>query len=210
MRMTGLLLVLLVSPAPPAGAAATGADLRTVVVRPGGGARLDLQMTSLAAAGFAGTVLVAKDGEILLHKGYGMADRQRKIPCDTETVFDIGSITKQFTSAAILKLEAGGKLNTTDRLDKYFPDAPRDKAGITLHQLLTHSSGLDHGYGEDTDYAPRDLAISVFMKMPLLSPPGQKYRYSNPGFSILPRSSRRSRVDPTSAISRTPSSPPRE
>jgi CubicO group peptidase (beta-lactamase class C family) len=185
MRMTGLLLVLLVSPAPHADARATGPDLRAVVVRPGGGARLDLHMTSLAAAGFAGTVLVARDGEILLHKGYGMADRERKIPCDTETVFDIGSITKQFTAAAILKLEAAGKLSTTDRLDKYFPDAPKDKAGITLHQLLTHTSGLDHGYGEDTDYAPRDLAISVFMKMPLLSPPGQKYRYSNPGFSIL-------------------------
>jgi CubicO group peptidase (beta-lactamase class C family) len=180
-----LLLLLLVSPSAGLAAVEPPPDLRAEVAKPGAGARLDLYMRSLAAAGFAGTVLVAKEGEILLHKGYGMADRERKIPCDTSTVFDIGSITKQFTSAAILRLEMAGKVSTADRLDKYFPDAPKDKAGITLHQLLTHTSGLDHGYGEDTDYAPRDLAISAFMKMPLMSTPGQKYRYSNAGFSIL-------------------------
>jgi CubicO group peptidase (beta-lactamase class C family) len=185
MRTTSLVLATLAACAAPCLAAASAPDLRAVVVKPGAGARLDQQLASLTAAGFAGTVLVARDGEILLHKGYGMADKERKIPCDTETVFDIGSITKQFTAAAILKLETAGKLATTDRLDKYFPDAPKDKAGITLHQLLTHTSGLDHGYGEDTDYAPRDLALSVFMKMPLLTPPGEKYRYSNAGFSIL-------------------------
>ena len=184
MAMMGRLLCLLVASSAAASAAPLP-DLHTVVVKPGAGVRLDQYMNALTAAGFSGTLLVAKDGEILIHKGYGMADRERKIPCGPDTVFDIGSITKQFTSAAILRLEMAGKLSTTDRLDKYFPDAPKDKAGITLHQLLTHTSGLDHGYGEDTDYAPRDLAISVFMKMPLMTPPGKQYRYSNSGFSIL-------------------------
>src|SRR6185295_4908514 len=97
MGMIGLLLAVLVSPSAHPAGAEQAPDLRAEVVKPGTGARLDLYMRSLAAAGFAGTVLVAREGEILLHKGYGMADRERKIPCDTSTVFDIGSITKQFT-----------------------------------------------------------------------------------------------------------------
>ncbi len=160
-------------------------DLKTEVVNGDAGSRLDIHMSALEDAGFSGTVLVSKDGEIVLHKGYGMADRRREIPCRPDTIFDIGSITKQFTAAAILKLEMAGKLSTSDTLGQHFPDIPSDKAGITLHQLLTHTSGLDHYYGEDTNYAPRDLALEVFFKMPLLSVPGDEYRYSNPGYSIL-------------------------
>jgi CubicO group peptidase (beta-lactamase class C family) len=149
------------------------------------GARVDAFFQGLAVGGFSGTVLVARKGELILHKGYGLADRRRKAPCTTETVHDIGSITKQFTAAAILKLEVDGKLSVKDRLADHLEGVPENKAGITLHHLLTHTSGLDHGYGGDDDYAPRDLAIPLFLSAPLITPPGETYRYSNPGYSLL-------------------------
>jgi CubicO group peptidase (beta-lactamase class C family) len=149
------------------------------------GARLDNYFQALEGAGFSGAVLVARKGEVLLSKGYGLCDRRRKAPCTADTVFDIGSITKQFTAAAILKLEEAGKLRVEDPLSKHLPGVPDDKAAVTLHHLLTHTSGLDSYYGKDEDYAPRDLAVSLFLRMPLITAPGAKYRYSNPGYSLL-------------------------
>ncbi|HXB55666.1 MAG TPA: serine hydrolase domain-containing protein [Vicinamibacteria bacterium] len=149
------------------------------------GARLDSYFEGLETGGFSGTVLVARKGKLLLHKGYGLADRRGKLPCTTETVFDIGSITKQFTAAAILKLEMAGKLRVEDPLAKHLEGVPEDKAGVTLHHLLTHTSGLDHYYGKDDEYAPRDLAVRLFLRMPLITPSGAKYRYSNAGYSLL-------------------------
>ncbi|HXB55644.1 MAG TPA: serine hydrolase domain-containing protein [Vicinamibacteria bacterium] len=149
------------------------------------GGRLDAYFEALAVEGFSGTVLVARKGELLLNKGYGLADRERHVPCATNTVFDIGSITKQFTAAGILKLEMAGKLKVADKLSQYLDGVPDDKSAITLHHLLTHTSGLDHGYGEDDAYAPRDLAVRLFLRMPLVTPPGTEYRYSNAGFSLL-------------------------
>jgi CubicO group peptidase (beta-lactamase class C family) len=167
-------VICVASPAPDTGA----------VVNPPG-KRIDSYFQALEQGGFSGTVLVARKGKLLLHKGYGLADREDKTPCTTETVFDIGSITKQFTAAAILKLEMAGKLRVEDPLSKYLEGVPEDKASITLHHLLTHTSGLDHEYGEDDAYAPRDLAVRLFLHMPLITPPGAKYRYSNAGFSLL-------------------------
>jgi CubicO group peptidase (beta-lactamase class C family) len=155
------------------------------VVEGPAGALIDSYFGALETGGFSGTVLVARKGEILLHKGYGLADRGRKISCTTGTVFDLGSITKQFTAAAILKLEAEGKLKVEDRLSVHLEGVPEDKKDVTLHHLLTHTAGLDHVYGEDDDYAPRDLAVKLFLRMPLLSKPGERYHYSNPGFSLL-------------------------
>src|SRR5512139_1550625 len=91
---------------------------------------------------FAGVVLVARDGAPILARGYGLADRERGIHWSPATVSTIGSITKQFTGAAILSLEEAGKLHTTDSIPRYFTGVPADKRGITLHQLLTHSSGI--------------------------------------------------------------------
>ena len=92
------------------------------------GAKLDEYLTRLARFGFSGSVLVAKEGKVLMHKGYGLADQKQKIPNTTETVFDIASLTKQFTAAAILKLEVMGKLKTGDKISKHLPDVPQDKA----------------------------------------------------------------------------------
>jgi CubicO group peptidase (beta-lactamase class C family) len=149
------------------------------------GQKLDAYLTAQEQAGLHATVLVAKNDEVLLHKGYGFANRKQQTRNSTETIFDIGSITKQFTAAAIMKLETQGKLSTEDRLAKYFDKVPADKSAVTLHHLLTHTAGLDHAYGDDTDVAPRDETVTLILSKPLLSAPGTKYRYSNPGFSLL-------------------------
>src|SRR5262245_16057727 len=85
------------------------------------GARLDQYLTRLAAYGFSGAVLIAKDSVVVLHKGYGLADIDKGIPNTTGTVFDVASITKQFTAAAILKLEMEGKLRSSDAIGRYLP-----------------------------------------------------------------------------------------
>jgi CubicO group peptidase (beta-lactamase class C family) len=149
------------------------------------GQKLDAYLTAQEKAGLHATALVAKNDQVLLHKGYGFADRKQQVRNSTATIFDIGSITKQFTAAAIMKLETQGKLSTEDHLAKYFDDVPADKSAVTLHHLLTHTAGLDHAYGEDTDVAPRDETVRLILSKPLLSTPGTKYRYSNPGFSLL-------------------------
>lgn len=149
------------------------------------GEKLDLYMTRLEGFGFAGALLVAKDGQVVLHKGYGLADRKSRAPFAAETVFDIGSITKQFTAAAILKLEMQGKLQVTDPISKYFDGVPEDKKGITLHHLLTHSAGVPDGFGGDYEEAPRDEVVKKALAAKLLWPPGGGYQYSNAGYSLL-------------------------
>jgi CubicO group peptidase (beta-lactamase class C family) len=167
------------------GARAIGAADPDAVVNGPVGQKLDAYLTTQEKAGLHATALVARNDQILLHKGYGFANRKQQVRNSTATIFDIGSITKQFTAAAVMKLESEGKLSTDDHLAKYFDNVPGDKSGITLHHLLTHTAGLDHEYGEDTDVAPRDDTVRLILSKPLLSAPGTKYRYSNPGFSLL-------------------------
>jgi len=149
------------------------------------GRTLDRYMMRAEANGFAGAVLAARGGRILLAKGYGLADRENKIPETAETVFSIGSITKQFTGAAILKLESLEKLRITDVLNKYFKDVPADKAGITLHQLLTHTAGFIDALGDDYDPIGREEFVALAMASKLRFVPGARYEYSNVGYSLL-------------------------
>lgn len=100
---------------------------------------LDEYLTRITPFGFSGAVLVAKNENIFLNRGYGMAVKDKGIVNTEKTVFGIGSVTKQFTAAAVLKLEMDGKLNTKDVLGEYL-DTPKDKSGITIHHLLTHNS----------------------------------------------------------------------
>jgi CubicO group peptidase (beta-lactamase class C family) len=140
--------------------------------------------------GPAAVVLVARDGQILFAHGYGDADREKKIPATPETRFRIGSVTKQFTAAAILHLAQEGKLSIDDPLSKYFPGYPGgDK--ITLRQLLTHTSGL-HNYTAHPDFlarvtqpiSPPDL-VAWFQDDPPDFPPGEQFRYCNTGYVLL-------------------------
>ena len=91
---------------------------------------------------FSGSVLIARDGKVLFSRGYGMANLEQDVPNTPQTKFRLGSITKQFTAMAILILQERGKLNVQDKVKKYLPDAPKAWDEITIHHLLTHTSGI--------------------------------------------------------------------
>lgn len=139
----------------------------------------------LVASGVRGGILIAKDGEVLLANGYGGADDTRKIPITPKTVFDIGSVTKQFTGAAILKLQEEGKLRVHDLISKFFQDVPPDKQSITLHHLLTHTAGFEHDVVNHSEYPTRDEAVKRVLSSKLKLKPGEKYSYSNAGYALL-------------------------
>ena len=140
----------------------------------------------LEKLGFAGVVLVAKGEMPLFAEGFGLADRERGLRWSPATVSNLGSITKQFTGAAILTLEEDEKLSVTDPITRYFDGVPADKAGITLHELLTHSSGLsDPGDIGDYDAVPLPEYVRQVLAEPLLFQPGRGYEYANANFSLL-------------------------
>jgi CubicO group peptidase (beta-lactamase class C family) len=146
---------------------------------------IDEFLTRAQSFGFSGSILVARHGQVLLAKGYGWADRDRGNRYSRETVFPIGSITKQFTAAAILKLEMGRRLNTSDPISKYLPGVPVDKSVITIHQLLTHTSGLQSDFGQDYDIVTRDELLRKVLASKLSSEPGKEFAYSNAGYGLL-------------------------
>ncbi|MBK8878164.1 MAG: beta-lactamase family protein [Haliscomenobacter sp.] len=148
-------------------------------------AAVETFLQKVAQSGYAGSVLAASEGRVLVDKGFGMADREAKRPQTAETVFSVGSVTKQFTAAAILKLEEQGKLSVGDPLSKYLGKAPADKAGITLHHLLTHSAGFPGALGDDYDTISTAAFHTLAMETPLLFAPGTGYEYSNVGYSLL-------------------------
>ncbi len=155
------------------------------IVRGELGEKLDTYLTRITPFGFSGALLVAKDGEVVLNKGYGMAIRSEDIANTSNTVFSTGSITKQFTAAGIMKLEMMGKLDTEDLLSKYFDNVPEDKKDITLHHLLTHTSGVVGGVGGDFEKALRDETVQKVFDEPLHFDPGEEFSYSNAGYSLL-------------------------
>jgi CubicO group peptidase (beta-lactamase class C family) len=139
----------------------------------------------LVRAGFQGSALVARGDKVLIRKGYGMSDREAGVPYDAGTVFSLGSITKQFTAAAILKLEVEGKLRVEDPVSRFLPGVPADKQGITIHQLLTHTAGLDSDFAGDFDPVGRDAYVALALGSTLVSKPGASHHYSNAGYSLL-------------------------
>lgn len=143
---------------------------------------------------FQGVVLVARDGKPLLEKGYGLADRELAVPNTPATKFLIGSVTKQFTAAAILQLQEQGKLSVQDPIAKYLPNWPKPNGDrITIHQLLSHTSGLPN-YTDDAalmarrtlDLSPEELC-ATFQDKPLDFEPGTGWAYSNSGYVVLGR-----------------------
>jgi len=147
--------------------------------------KLDSYLTRITPFGFSGALLVAKDGKVILNKGYGMAILSENVANTSETVFSTGSITKQFTAAGIMKLEMMGKLSTDDPITKYFDDVPEEKKDITLHHLLTHTSGVINFTGPDFVKAPRDETMKKILDAPLQFNPGERFAYSNAGYSML-------------------------
>jgi len=148
--------------------------------------KLDQLLSRYEQYGLSGTFLVAIDGQIVLYKGYGLADRERHIPNTPNTLFEMGSITKTFTAAAILRLEMQRKLKTTDLLSKYLGPLPPAKATATIYHLLAHKSGLIvEGAALSGDGTSRDRFIQDMKDTPAASTPGEEYRYTNAGYSLL-------------------------
>jgi CubicO group peptidase (beta-lactamase class C family) len=149
-------------------------------------ARVHEYLLRLENLGYTGGVLIVRDGRPVITRSYGMANRTAGIVADTATVYNLGSITKQFTAAAILRLEELGRLRTTDSIARFFPDAPADKRAITLHQLLTHTAGFRSDFSPG-DYEPtsREEYVRRMFAAPLRNPVGSTHFYSNAGYSML-------------------------
>lgn len=149
------------------------------------GAALDRRMRTMADNGWSGAVVVARNDSVLLEAGYGMADRERKIPFSATTVAQVGSLTKQFTATAIVDLMQHGRLRADDSISNILPGVPANARGITVHMLLTHTSGLPDDCGQDFDKLSKRDLITRCLAMPLANPPGTRYMYSNMGYSVL-------------------------
>lgn len=142
---------------------------------------------------FMGSVLVAKGGHILLEKGYGMADLEWSVPNTPDARFRIGSMTKQFTATAIMQLAEQHKLSVQDHACKYFDQCPDAWKQITVHQLLSHTSGIP-SYTDNKQFAtppflrlpktPAEILLWTKDK-PLEFEPGTKWMYSNSGYIFL-------------------------
>jgi CubicO group peptidase (beta-lactamase class C family) len=151
------------------------------------GANIDRYLSAMESLGFSGAIIVTHGGEVVLREGYGLADRETRRRYTPTTVQTHGSITKQMTGAAILLLESRGELSVDDSIDSYFDDVPDDKRDITVHQLLTHSSGLTGGVGPDDEPIDARAFVERVMGTSLQFEPGTGYAYSNAGYSLLGR-----------------------
>jgi CubicO group peptidase (beta-lactamase class C family) len=137
------------------------------------------------------SILVAKDGKAIYSKGFGMANLENKVSNSSNSVFEIGSITKQFTAVAILMLEEQGKLSVQDEITKYIPDYPTQGKTITIHHLLNHTSGIKSYTNmisfldlARTDMTPTEL-IEKFKNEPMEFDPGTDFNYNNSGYILL-------------------------
>jgi len=156
--------------------------------------RADDMLTKMTRDGaFTGSVLIAQDGKVLLSQGYGFSDRVQGIPNTPQTRFRLGSITKQFTAMAILILQSQGRLSVEDLICNFIADCPEAWQDITIHHLLTHTSGLsgrlwpimmESASAPVTPSQPAQT-LTLFPDLPLDSQPGEQFAYSNPGYFLL-------------------------
>ncbi len=151
----------------------------------------DLLKEAYPSDGPGVSFLIAKDGKPIYQKAFGMADLELNIPMTPQNVFEIGSITKQFTAVAILMLEEQGKLKIEDDITTYIPDYPTKGRKITIEQLLNHTSGIKSYTGmvnfmtnSKIDFSPTEL-IDVFKNEPMDFEPGEQFRYNNSGYILL-------------------------
>ena len=142
---------------------------------------------------FNGAALVSENGKIILKKGYGFANMEWDIPNQPDTKFRLGSISKQFTALLIVKLAEEGKLKLDVPITTYLPDYPKANGDqITIHNLLTHSSGIPNYTSFPTffkdvsrnPYSP-EAFVKTFSGLPLEFKPGEKFSYSNSGYFLL-------------------------
>jgi CubicO group peptidase (beta-lactamase class C family) len=157
-------------------------------------ARIDSMIRAeMGRAPWAGlSVAVQKDGVLLFARGYGMADLEHGVPVNPGTVFRLGSVTKQFTSTAILQLMEDGKLSPDDEITRFLPEYPAEGRTVTVHHLLTHTSGIRSytsmgpAFWEKSrlDMTHEEM-LDLFASEPFDFEPGEEYRYNNSGYYLL-------------------------
>jgi CubicO group peptidase (beta-lactamase class C family) len=160
-------------------------------------ARIRAAVDSIVGAALTGgraagvSVGVVRGIDTLVFRGYGMADLELDVPTPERAVYEIGSVTKQFTSASILLLAEQGKLSLDDPLTKYLPEYPTQGHTVTIRRLLDHSSGIA-GYTEMAAFGPlmvqrfpRDTLVKLFSAQPFKFAPGEAVAYNNSGYFLL-------------------------
>jgi len=154
--------------------------------------KIDAVMSEVYRPGQPGAaVIVRKNGETILRKGYGMADLELGVPVAPDMVFRLGSITKQFTAVSILRLAEQGKLGLQDEITKFLPDYPTQGRKITIEHLLTHTSGIQ-SYTDLAEWLPlgrKDFTleelIDLFKDKPMQFEPAEQWSYNNSGYILL-------------------------
>jgi CubicO group peptidase (beta-lactamase class C family) len=144
-------------------------------------ARIDALVRTQRDSGFAGVVLVARGDSIILEKAYSQPTSK---PITLNTRFNIASMTKGFTAAAILRLRSQHRLSFSDPISRFFPHLPERKRDITVFHLLTHTSGLA-GHSAGTGIMRRDGAVSAILAQRLDYPPGTHYQYADDDYQLL-------------------------
>ena len=141
---------------------------------------------------FSGVVLIAKNGKPIFEKAYGLANKSKNVANNNETKFNLGSMNKMFTAVAIAQLVQAGKLSFEDTVGKYLPDYPNKEvaAKVTIHQLLTHTSGLGSYWNARFDARKASIRsvsdyLALFADEPAQLEPGKRFQYSNSGYIVL-------------------------
>jgi CubicO group peptidase (beta-lactamase class C family) len=154
--------------------------------------KIDQLMSNQYQADDSGaTILIAKEGKVVYRKAFGKSNLELNIDMIPENVFEIGSITKQFTGVSILMLLEEGKLSLDDEITKFIPDYPTQETTITIQHLLTHTSGIKSYTSMPSlkDFARKDISptelIDAFKNEPMDFNPGEKFLYNNSGFVLL-------------------------
>lgn len=134
---------------------------------------------------FSGRIVAEWCGSIVYDRSVGMADREAGRPVTEQTLFDLGSLTKSLTAASVMALVDDGRLSLGDPLGRFFPDLGEDKAAITIRQLLTHTAGLPESPWEDGEHVTPTQYLGWVQSAPLAFAPGERWEYSNTGYSLL-------------------------
>src|SRR5215213_3855133 len=198
-RLLTIIALALLTSTPGAARAAAQVKDASAGARPSGvglaekSAQVDEIMSAMVRAGAPGAaVMVIQDGKVIHKKGYGLANVEAGTPIDSNTAFDLASVSKQFTAMAIMILAERGKLSYDDPLTKFFPEFPAYASKITVRHLLTHTSGLPDYMASFQKLGKKDFeptskdAIRMLSEMP--EPrfaPGEKWEYSNSGYVVL-------------------------
>lgn len=152
------------------------------------GQRLDAYLRGAAGFGFDGVVAVEERGEVVLLEAYGLADRLSGAPTTVDTLYALGSLSKSYTAALVLALASDGALPLTSTVGELVDDVPEEKAAITVEQLMTHTAGLDYHPGAEAARAAtrsREALLEALLAQPAIAAPGERFAYSNVGYTVL-------------------------